>query len=356
MTRRDLLRAAAAGALAARATAAQADAHASSHSSAPGTAAPSPSRSPSPSTSTSASGSASALGSSSPTPRAPAGGFRGPFCLFSKHLPDLAWDDLGRAVSGAGFDGIDLTVRPKGHVLPARVTEDLPRAVEAIQAAGSRVVMLTTALASAEDPAARATIAAAAKAGVRLLKPDYYRYRLAALADAARERADAGRQLASLAALAAESGIVLGYHNHTGLVGGPTLDFLPEIEALPAAQVGLYFDPRHAVVEGGGIGWKVALAAALPRLRMISVKDVRWERDAESGRWRDAHVPMGQGMVDWPACCRLLAQAGWQGPVSVHVEYPVGGATPDERRTAMLAAAGRELAFIKARFAEAYPA
>src|SRR5262245_15925325 len=38
------------------------------------------------------------------------------FCFFSKHLPDLGWSDLGKAVKDAGFDGVDLTVRAGGHV------------------------------------------------------------------------------------------------------------------------------------------------------------------------------------------------------------------------------------------------
>ena len=51
-------------------------------------------------------------------------------CLFSKHLPDLGYDDLGRQSKEFGFDGVDLTVRPKGHVLPENAARDLPRAVE----------------------------------------------------------------------------------------------------------------------------------------------------------------------------------------------------------------------------------
>src|SRR6184192_1209308 len=75
-------------------------------------------------------------------------------CFFSKHLPNLNYDDLGKAVSGAGFDGVDLTVRPGGHVLPERVAQDLPRAVETIRSHGLEVPMITTELTSAADPAA----------------------------------------------------------------------------------------------------------------------------------------------------------------------------------------------------------
>ena len=52
-------------------------------------------------------------------------------CFFSKHLQDMNYDQVGKALRDAGFDGVDLTVRPKGHVLPERVAEDLPRAYEA---------------------------------------------------------------------------------------------------------------------------------------------------------------------------------------------------------------------------------
>jgi hypothetical protein len=60
------------------------------------------------------------------------------FCLFSKHLPELDWSALALATRDAGFGGVDLTVRPGGHVLPERAPDDLPRAIDAIRAAGLR--------------------------------------------------------------------------------------------------------------------------------------------------------------------------------------------------------------------------
>jgi L-ribulose-5-phosphate 3-epimerase len=285
-----------------------------------------------------------------PVRASPAEGFRGPYCFFSKHLPDLEWAELGRTVKEMGFDGVDLTVRPQGHVLPERVATDLPRALDAIKAAGAEVPMITTALLSADDPAARPTFEAASKGGVRLLKPGYYKYKLE---DVTRELAGAGRQLSSLADLGRRYGMVVGYHTHAGYIGGPTLDFLPEIEKLDAHAVGVYFDVRHAVIEGGRIGWQLAATLAMPRLRMIAVKDCIWTKD-EKGRWRDGHCPLGQGMVDWPAFCRMLAHANYQGPVSLHVEYDIAGDTPAARRDAVIEAARRDLAFVKAQMKEAY--
>ena len=71
-------------------------------------------------------------------------GFRGTICFFSKHLPLMDARNLGRTVKRLGFDGVDLTVRPKGHIEPARVAEDLPPFVEGIRSEGVSVPMITT--------------------------------------------------------------------------------------------------------------------------------------------------------------------------------------------------------------------
>src|SRR5688572_15993238 len=116
-------------------------------------------------------GSRAVAGSQGP---APAG--RRIFCLFSKHLPELGWSDVGRAVKDAGFEGVDLTVRPNGHVLPEKAAADLPRAIDAIRAQGVAVPMITTDLTSAASPVARPLLQAAARSGVRYFKTGYWRY------------------------------------------------------------------------------------------------------------------------------------------------------------------------------------
>src|SRR5215207_4677814 len=99
------------------------------------------------------------------------------YCFFSKHLPDLDWSDLGKAVKEAGFDGVDLTVRARGHVLPERAATDLPRAIEAIRSHGLSVPMVTTELVSASHASARPLLQAAAKGGVRYFKTGYWQYK-----------------------------------------------------------------------------------------------------------------------------------------------------------------------------------
>ena len=278
-----------------------------------------------------------------------AAGFRGQFCFFSKHLPMLAWGPLGEAVKQVGFDGVDLTVRPRGHVDPARAREDLPRAIEAIRRHGLEVPMVTTALLSADDPAAKAILETAGRHGVRFFKPGYYDYKLA---DVRAEVAAAGRALAGLAQLGQSCGIELGYHNHEGNIGASVWDIAPEIDRLPEKWAGYYFDVRHAVVEGGRVGWKSATRLVAPRLKMIAVKDVFWEKSDRG--WRLHDCPLGQGMVDWAWYSKALAEGGFQGPVSLHLEYDIEGATADETRERTLEAAARDLQFIRDRLTQAY--
>src|SRR5947208_1964149 len=56
--------------------------------------------------------------------------------MFSKMLAPYSVPEAGRAIRDLGFEGVDLTVRPGGHVLPEAVTEGLPAAVEALRRQG----------------------------------------------------------------------------------------------------------------------------------------------------------------------------------------------------------------------------
>ena len=77
------------------------------------------------------------------------------------------------------------------------------------------------------------------------------------------------------------------------------------------------------------------------RLKMVAVKDFRWEKTASG--WQDANCPLGEGMVDWKYVFGELSQAGFQGPISLHLEYEVPGPTTADHEQNILAAAPRDL-------------
>ena len=281
-------------------------------------------------------------GAAAQQPPASPGG-RSPLCMFSKHLPELDWTALGRAVKGIGFDGVDLTVRAKGHVLPERAAEDLPRAIEAIKAQGVRVPMITTELTTASDPTAKPILQAAARSGVRYFKTGYWRY--TASSDVRSQVAAVGRALEGLAALARECGIELGFHNHAGYIGAAFWEIAPAMDRLDPQWAGYYFDPRHAVVEGGGGTWKAATHLVAPRMKMMALKDFYWEKTTKG--WMIHDCPLGEGAVDWTWVGKTVREASFQGPISFHFEYDIPGGTPQEQTSHMLKAAARDLAFAR---------
>jgi sugar phosphate isomerase/epimerase len=237
-------------------------------------------------------------------------------CVFSKHLQDLDYPALAAACRDIGVDGVDLTVRPGGHVLPGRVAEDLPRAVAALRDAGISVPMITTRYTEAGEEAG-AVFAAAAAQGIRHVRIGGHKY------DESRpplEQLDAvARDLAGLAGQAAEHGLVCGYHNHSGprYVGAPLWDLLRVFERVGAPNLGSNFDIGHATVEGAYGDWPITTRALLPHIRMVAVKDFAWDGA------RPAWGPLGKGVVDLPGFFKILHGGGFSGPVSIHVEYRV---------------------------------
>jgi len=285
-------------------------------------------------------------------PASPVGhGYTGVLCLFSKPLPDMDWRRLAQAAKSVGFGGIDLTVRQGGHVRPERAAEDLPKAVAAIREQGLDVPMITTELTSADDSAARTILATAAKLSIPFFKPGYYQYRMV---DVRRELEVAASQFRGLVSLGKEVGIQAGYHNHEEYLGAPVWDIASVIEPLDPKWVGFYFDARHAVAEGGVGGWKIATNLVMPRLKMVAVKDFWWEK-TQAG-WAARNCPLGEGMVDWKYFMNALASGGFQGPISLHLEYDVAGDTGATKENNILAALHRDLQFLKARLRESYGA
>jgi sugar phosphate isomerase/epimerase len=258
-----------------------------------------------------------------PAGTAPAarGPFRGTLCLFSKPVPQLNWQELARSTKAAGFDGIDLTVRGGGHVLPERAATDLPQAVAAIRDAGLQVPMITTELLSADDPHAAPIISTASKLSIPYLKPGYYHYELV---NVLKELEAAGQKFRGFVDLAAQHGIQVGYHNHPHYIGAPIWDIARVIEPLDPRWCGFYFDLCQATMEGGVSGWKIAANLTMPRMKMVAAKDFVWRKVGQH-RWRAETCPMGQGMSHWREFVHSLAQANFHGPISLQQEYAIPG-------------------------------
>ena len=98
--------------------------------------------------------------------------------MFSKHLQWLDYQAMADTAAKLGLDGLDLTVRPGGHVEPKNVKQDLPRAAEAMRKAGLTIDMMTTGINNPNDKLTADVLSVAADQGFKHYRTGYLRFDL----------------------------------------------------------------------------------------------------------------------------------------------------------------------------------
>lgn len=242
--------------------------------------------------------------------------------IFSKHLQFLDYKQTGEMAAELGFDGVDLTVRPKGHVLPENVKNDLPEAIESIISSGSSCRMITTSIESVNNPYDTAIIETAAQSGVSFYRTHWFEY----LKDLPMTESikKYQQEIFLLGELNKKHNIVGCYQNHAGTkVGASFWEIHQLLETVDPIYFGTQYDIRHATVDSG-YSWTNGLELLHKQIKMIVLKDFKWGQ--EDGKWKAINVPVGEGIVDFNKYFKLLKAYGLNPPVSLHLEYPLGGA------------------------------
>jgi len=255
-----------------------------------------------------------------------------PIHVFTKCLQFLDYTELAKVLAKNGFDGADLTVRPKGQVLPENVEKDLPKLVKALQKEGVGSNMIVTGLSNPDDPALRPTLKTMANLGIQ-----YYRMGYVNFDDkkSMPENLDnIKRTFQNLEKINKEYGVTGNYQNHSGRrVGGPVWDLYHILKDCDPKHIGVQYDVRHATIEGG-MSWPLGMKLLAPWIRTTDIKDFIWEKN-ENGQWKVKNVPLGEGMVDFKLYFEMYKEMNIEAPVSIHYEYDLGGAEHGDRNPTM---------------------
>ncbi len=247
--------------------------------------------------------------------------------IFSKHLQFLNYRDMADAAAELGFDGVDLTVRPKGHVEPEKVMDDLPLAVEAIKKAGLRADMMVTRVTDADQKTHKNVLKTAASQGVKYYRMGYLNFHDDRTIPQSLEHHR--EVMLRLAEFNRSLNLMGAYQNHAGMrVGAEIWDLWHLMKDISPSQLGVQYDVRHAMVEGG-TSWENGLRLIEKQITSIVLKDYIWKRDG--GKWKVVNVPLGEGMVDWINYFKLLKSKGITVPVTIHYEYDLGGVEHGDR-------------------------
>ena len=271
-------------------------------------------------------------------------------CLYSDVLK-IDYNDMGGFLQMMGFDGVELTVQPGGHVpLEGDIDLHLERAIEAMTGSGIDVPVLSTSVTSVQGKELRTVMGWGSEMGVPILSPGQWPNNDDGMASTVR----AQREISMLAQIGHAAKMQIALHNATpNFVGSSVADLSAAIRPFDAI-VGFNFDIGYAAAYSGGsdagdaaakkAACLAAIRVALPRLKMATVRDCVWTK-ADDGSQTLTQCPLGEGMVDWPQFFGALAQANFAGPITLRVDY----APKDE-----LAAVRKDLAFLKKQRAAAY--
>ncbi|MFA7172079.1 MAG: TIM barrel protein [Kiritimatiellia bacterium] len=238
---------------------------------------------------------------------------------FSKSLQWLDYDALAEMLALAGYGGIDLTVRPKGHVSLENVEQDLPRAVEAARKQGLKIEMIVTSIASASDPLADRVLKTAAQCGVKVYRMGYLRY------DDKRSVEDELEKLRgtfeAFEKLNRACGLTGCYQNHAGMsernFGGVIWDLHTVLKGLDPQWIGCQYDIHHAFAEISD-SWVTGMRLIEPYIRSTCLKDFSWMMAEKRQR---KVVFGGEGVVPWKRYFELVKEFSVKGPATVHCEW-----------------------------------
>ena len=264
-------------------------------------------------------------------------------CAFSQNLIKVPYPELGLIAQQIGYDGVDLTVMDGGHVNPHITNVDMVRAIESMRGAGLEVPIITTTLTGTADPTVYGILAITGHTQVHLYRLGFWPYATGpnATPDIPRRLAQVRTDLTALLALGRSYQMAAAFPNRAGgYVGEALWDAQAIIGDMDPQWIGYYFDPSQATAEGGVSGWEIALRLALPRLKAVALQDFTW---AKAGKMQ--MCPLGEGVVDWQAFFRILAEGRFTGPISVHQEYSV----QDE-----LGAMNKDLEFVRKQVKQAW--
>jgi sugar phosphate isomerase/epimerase len=263
-------------------------------------------------------------------------------CLYSQAVIKVPYDELGPILQELGVDGCDLTVHPGGHVGLDDPGLHLMRAIEAITGVGLDVLVLSTQFTSLANPVVQTVAAIAAEMGVPLIRTGQWKY---GATEPEARLLEVQRDLSGLAALARAAKLAFAIQNVAGdNVGAALWDLNMAMRGMDPAGIGWDYDIGYATEAGGAGGSWNTFRLARPRLKMVSVRDFVWGKDA-AGAWKPMPCPLGEGMVEFPRLFAALAQGRFLGPISVGLDYSANNDADAIRR---------DVEFVKKQVAVAY--
>lgn len=250
-------------------------------------------------------------------------GSRPPVCIYSEHFQKLPIPEVCKVFKRIGVEGLDLTVRPGGHIDPKNAKSELPKAAKTAREHGLKIMMLTTGVTS-PDRRAEEILAACQKLDIKRIKLGYFP--VGEFGQLAKRMDQVRRQLESIVKLASKYEVRPCVHVHSGATI-PSSGFMLHrlIRDMPPDRIGAYLDSYHMTITGGAGGWRQAIDLLRPWISLVALKNFQWERtdrdEIGQQRWRTNYCRLEDGVAPIPEFVRAVHRSGYRGFYTLHTEY-----------------------------------
>ena len=214
--------------------------------------------------------------------------------------------------------------------------------------------MITTVISDADNKTDQNILKTAVKNGIKYYRTDWFDYSgKKSMKDDLEYFQD---KIKGLSLFNNQLGITGCYQNRAGRsIGSSIWEIKKLLELADLDFFGVQYDIRHAIVEGG-LSWENGLQLIKDNIKTIVLKDFKWGK--VDGTWKPINTPIGEGMIDFKKYFTILKKYKLNVPVSLHLEYPLGGAEKGNRSIYMdqnlvFKAMGKDLLAVQKLWSEA---
>jgi sugar phosphate isomerase/epimerase len=222
--------------------------------------------------------------------------------------------EMGKFLKGLGFDGVELTVRPKFQVEQDKIETDLPKAARLLGDLGLKIFSI--AVWTVDEP----VLAACAASGVGIIRLCEYtppKESYLVQEKKIQERYDA------LLPLLKKHKVKIGVQNHCDEYVPNMFGVLHLIEKYDPAQIAAVWDPCHCALNGEDP--EIAADIIWDRLCMVNLKNSFWKQingpEAPVSQWQYHWTTGRRGKAPWNRVMAELNKRNYDGVVCLSAEY-----------------------------------
>ncbi|MDQ8736193.1 TIM barrel protein [Paenibacillus sp. LHD-38] len=235
------------------------------------------------------------------------------FSAFMKNCrKETSISELGKLVSGLGFNGIELAVRPGYQVEPEAAEKGIPNAVKQLKEYGLEVVSL----AATPTEAVLAGCQAAGIPIIRVLKG----IDLKVGYDASIEQLK--KEMEELIPLCEKYKVAIGLQNSCGAMISNSMEIRNFIQSFNTDAIGAVWDSAHSALCGEEP--EQGLSIIWQHLKMINLKNAYYRRTngfESAPIWEKYFTTGDNGLSDWSRIAAYLNERSFSGSICFAHEY-----------------------------------